>query len=528
MATPPNTAAARVPARPQTVLQRTQAKISIAASRLITQRLEASIGASQMYASARRTRVNQRYGPETGSAQQHLDWGLHATIRQDCQAAARDNSVARAFIKRKADLDVGDGPIVTSASSDPEWNAKADEWFSEWWEGRRLDRPVDVRGCDSGPELLRKIDRAWETDGDIIAIFTKDGSLQLVESERLGGQGWKTPAGVPAAQYRAGVEMDRTGRPVKYWIADWNTTGTAAQATLTSYPAESAELLKNPSDDIVGLVRGEPGLQAALDQLERLDAVIEKTALAVEIATLFGLVIKTERPAETQAAFEATTTQTETDTAKPGRADIQPAGMLHLGLNESAEQLKPEQPSANFREFITAQMLIIAADLGVPLAASHFDAAGMSWSNIKALMAIAMRGVEARQARLERFLRRVREWRLRMAIEQGELPAPPSAADIRKVAIQFPLAPVLDFESEVAGGRAAVEGGLATRDQVTQRLGTGRSADIDRGLAEEQTRARELGVVITGTPGASTGTGAAADPATARNARTVRAAARQA
>jgi len=515
----------RLPVRSEA--ERARSRMLAAATRAVTTRIDQSLAASQMYASARQTRFTQRISAQAGSAQQHLDWGHHNFIRTSCQAAARDNSVARAFLKRQADLDVGDGPLFTSTTDDPEWNAKADAWFVDWWEGRRLDAPVDIRGCDSGPEILRKIDRAWGTDGDILVIFTTDGSLQLVESERVGGYGWNVPSGVAQASYRAGVQMDEFGRPVAFWVADWNSTGTAAEPKLREMPAASCELIKNPTDDIVGLVRGEPGLQASLDQMERLDAVIEKTALAVEIATLFGLVIKTERPADTQAAFEATTEQSQTDTSKPGTVNLEPGAAMYLRTGESAEPIKPEHPSASFRDFVTAQLMIIAADLGVPLPASHFDASGMSWSNIKALMAIAMRGVEARQARLERFVRRVREWRLRKAIEDRELPAPRTDADLRRVTIQFPPAPVLDFESEVSGMRAAVEGGLATRDQACQRLGTGRSLDIDQALANEQSRARELGIVIATTPGASTGTGAAGQP-TRPSAASDRAAARRA
>lgn len=493
-------------------VERAKSRMFASAARAVSTRIDESIAASQMYASARRTRINQRINAEAGSAQQHLDFGWHDSIRTACQAAARDSSVARAFVKRQADLDVGDGPVFTSTTDDADWNREADAWFADWWEGRILDQPVDIRACDSGPELLRKVDRAWGTDGDILVIFTTDGALQLVESERVGGYAWRTPPTVNAQNYRAGVEMDSVGRPVNYWVAEWNQFGTAASAELKSIPAASSELLKNPTDDIVGLVRGEPGLQASLDHMERLDAVIEKTALAVEIATLFALVIKTDRPAETQAAFEDTTTQTQTDTTKPGSASLEAGAMLHLRPGESADQVKPEHPSASFREFVTAQLMVTAADLGVPLPASHFDASGMSWSNIKALMAIAMRGVEARQARLERFVRRVREWRLRMAIADNEIRAPRNMADLRRVNIQFPPAPVLDFESEVSGMRAAVEGGLATRDQACQRLGTGRSVDIDAALATEQDRARELGIVIATTPGASTGTGAATSP----------------
>lgn len=461
--------------------------------------------ASAMYAAARRTRLKQRIGGTApGSAQWYLDPAYHAAIRADCQAAARDNSVARAFIKRKADLDVGDGPVITS-TAEGDWRAQADAFIEKWASGLHPGAPCDARGRCSLPELLRQIDRAWDTDGDVLAMQLKSGEIQLIESARVGaGTLGREPSGIAAGNiYQSGVEMNKQGKPVAYWFADWNTQQSALKPELRRQDADYAELLCNPSDETVGMVRGEPGLQASLDQLDRLDAVIEKTALAVELATLFGLIIKTDRPAETQAAFEATTQQTETDSNKPATVDLEPGGALYLRTGESAEQLKPEHPSANFKEFVTAQLMIIAADLGIPLPASHFDASGMSWSNIKALMALAKRAMEVRQARLERWVRKIYAWRLRLAVEEKMLPAPLSEDAYDQVSVRFPSVPVVDFESEVKGYTLAIEKGLMDYDQATQSLGTGRVHDVHTRLAAQQQTAKTLGLEIVQTPGAS-------------------------
>ena len=74
--------------------------------------------ASARYEASRRTRLNPQKANATGGAAfTHLTQADADAIRNDCNAAARDNPIARAFVKRSQDFTVGDGPIIKATTS---------------------------------------------------------------------------------------------------------------------------------------------------------------------------------------------------------------------------------------------------------------------------------------------------------------------------------------------------------------------------------------------------------------------------
>jgi capsid protein len=307
--------------------------------------------------------------------------------------------------------------------------------------------------------------------------------------------------------------MTQAGTPIRFHVVSWGAGGTSPAGYQTRpISADAAELILNPTDDTVGMVRGEPGLQAILPLLERIDAFIDKTLLAAEIATLMSLIVTHPQPNQFHQAMVAAS-DASADAGVPGAAtaspqvDLQAGGIVTMPPGSTVEQVRPEHPTTNFREFIQTLIMIAAADgAGLPVAATHLDATGLSWSNIKALLAMGYRGIEIRQARLARVVRRLRSRMVRQWIDLGMLP-PIDEAELDKVAVLFPQAPVLDFASESKGYGEAVLAGLMTSDEATQRLGTGTAESVTRAIADEQKLRRDLGVVTTAAPGSTQVTG---------------------
>jgi capsid protein len=491
--------------------------------------------ATARYEAARRNRLNPKKDLATGGAAfTHLVQVDADAIRNDCNAAARDNPIARAFVKRSQDFTVGDGPIIKATTSNPEWNAAHDRLMLAFAAGDlTIDQgmstvpvPVEPMGRDLA-SVLRLVDKAWKTDGDILLIdrdLAKDGAmLQLVEAarvrklnERFSGGGGKKPAG--QNDIVAGVEINAIGKPVRYHVTSWGFGGTSVNyGDTVPIDAAACDLVINPVDDTAGMVRGEPGLQAVLQLLERIDAFVDKTLLAAEIATLFSLVVTHPQPAAfqqamVQAADAAEDREPENATKQ---VDLQPGVMQTLPLGATVEQVKPEHPTTNFRDFVHTLIMLAAADgAGLPMAATHLEAGGLSWSNIKALLAMGYRSIEVKQDRLRRIVRRLRRRVVMELIRLGALPPVPVDAQGRsemdKLDVIFPNAPVLDFASESKGYGDAVRDGLMTSDEATQRLGTGTAESVTRAIASEQDLRRELGVVTMAMPGATPITGGTA------------------
>lgn len=456
-----------------------------------------SVAPSARYDAATRARLRPTPRASGGSAARHLTATTRTSLSRDCQDLERNSPVARIIIRRGQQLIVGDGPIVRSTSRNKAAAAAYDRFFNGWADA--LDPELyghpDAGGRLSFPEMLSANVSAWCTDGDVLFLRLKNGSLQMVEAERVTGG---PSSGTMLAD---GVELGSMGEAVAYHVASWNTFGMLDTSSVRRIAAEHAWLSLNPIGVRTGFVRGEPALQAVLTTIERLDSYIEKVGVAAEIATLFGAVVTDESPAEMQQMWESGTDNqpTSTNADAPREVEIATGTIQFMGRSGKVTQIKPEFPTTSFSEYVRHQVMVIGSELGIPLVASLYDSSQMSWSNIKAVLSLSARSIEPAQARLARMVRWVRRWKIQTAIERGLLPA---TDDFAECTVEFPRAPVIDFRSEVDGYRAAVDARFMTRDQACQALGTGTFQSVSEAASLEEGRLASLGIPAVQSPGA--------------------------
>lgn len=482
-------------------------------------------GPQARYDNATRTRLRPAPRATGGSAQKHL-LTAKRYLRLDCQDAGRNSVVGRAIIKSMLDAVVGDGGIVTSSSSDAAFNEYTDRLWNRWCEGTdsELGHP-DVRMRHGFWGLMRLGVKSWATDGDGLLHWLPNGQIRLVESELI-----INPGAVPGVVYTGengsiidGVEVDFAGKPVRYHLGQWGPWlgGVIPSNPHQSVPAGEAVLLVNPFDDTIGMVRGEPALQAIVDKIERLDNCIIKAGLQYEIQTLFGGVIKTNAPDVTKKAMEDQTpdqpTPVDEDTSKDTR--LEAAGVLHLEPGEDWESIEPKSPGPNFREFLYGNLMIICADAGIPVAEAFLDASGMSWSNIKALLSMRARRVEYAQDYLVAAAvkptrnRMVARWRDAGLYDGASVMLPDENGELVKTAVKIPpdweachvvmpAPPNVDEKSAAEAHAILVQQNLRTKDQATQLMGSGRFADVVRQRGVERRLEERNGVVPVALPGA--------------------------
>lgn len=466
---------------------------------------------SARYESAVRTRVRPGPRPAGGSPQKHLTAFTRGQLRRDCQDLERNSTYGRIVIRRAEQIIIGDGPIVASTSAaGKEWNDECDRlWrlFDEALDPDLVGHPHLARQL-SFPQVLAGLIAAACTDGDQLLIRTNRGSLQVVESERVISPGGPhaAPRDLPGGgRLIDGVETGPDGAPRCYHVADWDARGNLTTTT-RRVPAADAWLFVNPMGAKASLLRGEPALQAVLERIERMDSFDLSHAVAAEVATRFAAIVMSSDPAGLQALMqEATANQPNHENpAAPRDIAIESGVIQHIGRGDKVEQLKPEAPNTNYREYVLWNLMVIGAELGVPVVASVYDASGLSWSNIKALLSLSMRSIEPSQNVIARLVRWVREWKVREWIQAGLL-APVDDYDACDVVL--PRAPVVDFKSEVEGYEAACRFNLMTKDMATQALGHGRFSDIAAKRAEERRLEASLGISPADLPGAKAGDG---------------------
>lgn len=431
-----------------------------------------------------------------GVAWMHLSALTLDAMRRECQQLERNDSAVRALVKMHQALVVGDGAVVKSTTGNREWDARADELFNRWADGGDLELGgPDAAGRRGLWQMMKLVVKAWDTDGDVLLVRLGDaagdaaGRLQLIESERVRSPGF---GGLRAEAKGVvdGVERSASGQPVRYHVSDWSAWGTVRGTGTTTVDAAHAWLVANPGDDRVGMVRGEPGLQAMRASLERLNKYRERHALAAYIATLFGLIVKSDNPAGLQAGLEATDQNQPAD-GGPGSVALEAGGIFHANPNESVEQIKPESPNINYGDYVRFELMIAASDLGIPVSFAFMDVTGSSYITERAKGAISMRRFYDQQDVLRGVVRWVREWKLRQWIDLGLLP---ESQDLARCSVRFPDVPIFDFGSEVRALRAAVEANLITQDEACQVAGSRSFEEVIVARSNEVMRQRSLGV----------------------------------
>lgn len=424
------------------------------------------------------------------------------SLRDQCRALTRDYQVARAIVKTHAAMVVGDGAVVRSTTKDEAWNAEADRLFNQWAEGYggELLGPVDVEERRTLWEICSGIVTEWDEAGDVLAARLGEGSerpgtLQLIEAERLGGSRMdlmRRNAGTAQSVNRIidGVERSPQGRPLRYWVSDWDASGYSKTTSTIPFPADECLLLINPTDDRIGRVRGEPGLQAMVGPIERLENYRERHAIAALIATMFGLIVTSNNPADLQAGMHGTDSNQPND-GGPGSMKLDAGGIYNAPAGTTVAQVKPEAPNTNYREYVTFEVMLAAADLGVPYSFALFDASEVSYISARAMGAVAMRRFDAQQASIARFVRWVRSWKVDQWIKEGLLT---SNEQFERCDVNLPPAPVFDMGAEVRAMRTAIEGNLMSEDQACQLLGTGTAVDVAKARSAEVKRSKDLGI----------------------------------
>jgi capsid protein len=294
-----------------------------------------------------------------------------------------------------------------------------------------------------------------------------------------------------------GVERTLRGRPVRYHVSNWSGLGSYTGGTAIKIDAADAWLMVNPSDDDVGMVRGEPGLQATVPRLERLNKYSERHAVLALVATLFGLVISGPASQSLNASLQET--DEDQPDSGPGTMKLDTAAVIATEAGSTVTQVKPESPNTSFKEYVTFEVMLACADMGLPVCFVLFDATQISYIAARAMGAIAMRRLGLQQAQIASFVRNVRAWKVREWIADGRLKNNPQWSSCE---VTLQQAPVFDPGSEVQATLDAIAGRVMTYEQAIQMLGNGKAGEVHAQLEREIGNLRDKGIEPSDKPGA--------------------------
>jgi lambda family phage portal protein len=303
---------------------------------------------------------------------------------------ARDNAHAKKFLQMVETNVIGpDGVILQNKAGD--W--KADGTFAldkianniierEWaaW-GRR---GCEVTGRLSWPALQRLYVRTMARDGEVLLRRIRDGSrnrhgytLQFIDVDRLDERYNDTAKN--GNLIRMGIELNREGRAVAYWINNYHPGD-----IMLGHSAVSMQRERVPADDIIHdfiqdrpeQIRGVPWMHAAMIRLNHLGAFDEAAIIAARIgAAKMGFWTSKDGDASALADDEDASGNLITE-AEPGTFGMAPDGY-------EFQSFDPKYPEANYDAFVKACLRGIASGFGVSYNSLASDLEGVSYSSIR-------------------------------------------------------------------------------------------------------------------------------------------------
>lgn len=423
---------------------------------------------------------------------QHERKSIIATS-QDLQ---RNFAIARWAIQKH--LDFVTSFTFQAATEDDDFNDELEAFIAE----KEKAHNFDAAGRHPRRRFMRLLEAQRVVAGDVGALKRMNGTLQAIEGDRIRNPQAGAPPEVNLVDYIHGVRFDKmTGKAISYIINNrnmhWGGGGYEFQAVV---PARFLYL--HAWYDRFDQLRGMTPLTAAINLLQDLHESKDYALAKMKIEQLFGIKY-TSASGEAMAPTSGVIDDDEDGEEKPpytidfGKGIFQ----LHLDEGDDAEFMQGNSPSQSFQEFWKTLIIVALKALDIPF--SFFDESFTNFFGSRGSLMQYVKSCNDKRADQVDFLRWWTNWRVALAVADGELKLP-AGMKIADIAYKWVAAgvPWWDPAKEVRGDAMAVAAGFDNYEDVCMRAGTGSPYDNIDINAKVQKYAKEKGVQLV-LPGAS-------------------------
>lgn len=325
----------------------------------------------RMYAGAAINRLSADWGALNTSADSEIITSLRV-LRGRSRELMRDNEYAKAAVRTIKNNVIGTGVgmqgQVTTAGGKlmTKINTQIEAAFKEWCDKDTCDPAGKLCFADmerlgfgslveNGEVLVHKVRQPFGKGKTPYA-------LELIEADRLVDQ-WSTAMTSSGNVIRMGVEQDKWGRPVAYWLYPTH----PGDYQFSSF-VESA-LIRIPADEIIhlyiperiGQTRGVPWFHATLKRLRNMQGYEEAEIVAARAsASIVGIIQSPEGNTPDDGALIGD----EDDRPEP-ILNMSPGTFQQLGPGETFTGFNPSRPNAAMDPFMRFMLRSFAAGVGV-------------------------------------------------------------------------------------------------------------------------------------------------------------------
>lgn len=351
--------------------------------------------------------------------------------------------------------------------------------------------------------------RSWFESGEVFARrrYRRLGDglpvpvqVQLIEAEfvpLLDADNWP---GMPAGnRIRSGIEFDRIGRRVAYWMYrehPGDGQATIAASMLTRVPAEDVCHVYEPKRP--GQLRGVPAMASVLTRLRNIgdydDAVLERQKLA----NLFvAFITRTTPGADSDVNIDPLTGLPIDWSGGEPMAGMAPGMMQELDPGQDVKFANPPEAGTMFSEYMRTQQLGTAAATGIPYELFSGDIINVSDRTLRVIINEFRRFAEQRQWQvvIPMFCQPLVDWFAEAALLAGKIRVG-EIADVKRVEHSPHGWTYIHPVQDPQGKKIEVDAGFRSRSSVIGERGDDPDVVDDERAAD---RDREAGLSLSST-----------------------------
>jgi lambda family phage portal protein len=390
-------------------------------------------------------------------------------------------------------------------------------WAEGWsrdveaaWRDYAATTAVDAAGELTFHELTSLVLRTVLTSGDAVALplwLEQAGrpwatAVQLIDPDRLSNPG----NGPDRANLRRGIEIDRLGAPVGYWVrsthpGDYYTGEPPAGPSWARIPASTwwgrRTCLHIRERTRVGQSRGAPLLAPVLATFHMLDLYERSELQAAVVNAMIAAFIETPLDQDSILQLIGEDEEAYLQKRKEWTPRLKGGSILPIFPGDKLSPFTPNRPSSAYDGFTNNILRRIGATLGLPLELLTKDFSQTNYSSARAAMLEARRLFMSRRQWLgSAWASPVYELWLEEAVERRLVDAPSFYAQRSAWARCEWIGPgtgAIDQLKEAQAQAVRLKSGTTTFEQIYAEAGGDWEEAMEQ-RAREKARMAELGI----------------------------------
>lgn len=418
-------------------------------------------------------------------------------MRLEALDQARSNPIVSSLSSRIADNVVGPQGIRPQAkTSDNTWNETAEDFWNDW------SRSPDHRGRLNMREMQKLVVQARLFMGDMLPLFTQNGKIQPIEADRIG-----TPNDFKDdKRVIEGVRLNAEGQTLGHYILRRDDRGRIDRNKYDYRQVAAGRLVACPELRFEK-VRSTPEIYPICKTLIDFDELQEAQLIKAKMDAATGHVITKEGGASAMPNPMSTPRGGSGGTG-PIYETFDFGANYYLNPGEKIDSFASATPNPQYVQYCEMVLRLIASATRIPYDFLLLDFKKGSFSASRAAQQAVVRSFEMYGAWIiEEFLQRVWEWRIAMAIRDGEIPPAPTMPNGRsswyKVEWSLPEMQFGNPKDTATANESGFRLGNLSLTQINRRAGTTTDAtlgekgdDIIVAIKESQRIKTETGVDV--------------------------------